>query len=102
MKTVIVLFSLKPGASREDYERWARDRDLPTVNALPSVSQFEVLKSAGLLLGEGRPPYEYIELIRVADMEAFGGDMASPAIQQGAAEFQAFADNPLFILCEAL
>ncbi len=102
MKTVIVLFNLKPGASREDYERWARENDLPTVNALGSVDRFDVLKSAGLLIGEGKPPYQYIELIRIKDMEAFGQDMSSPAVQRGAAQFQQFADNPVFILADAL
>jgi hypothetical protein len=102
MKTVVVLFNLKPGASREDYERWARERDLPTVNALASVERFEVLKSAGLLIGDGKPAYEYIELIRIKDMEAFGRDVSSPAIQQGAAAFGQFADNPMFILTDAL
>lgn len=102
MKTVIVLFNLKPGATREDYETWARERDLPTVNALASVDGFEVLKSSGLLIGEDKPPYEYIELIRIKDMDAFGQDMASPAVQQGAAQFQQFAENPVFILTEHL
>lgn len=102
MKTVIVLFNLKPGATREDYERWARESDLPTVNALGSVDRFEVMKSAGLLIGEGKPPYEYIELIRIKDMDAFGQDMSSPAVQQGAARFQQFADSPVFILADGL
>jgi hypothetical protein len=102
MQTVIVLFNLKPGASRADYERWARERDLPTVNALSSVDRFEVLKSSGLLIGDGKPPYEYIEIIRIKDMAAFGQDVSSPQIQQGAAEFAAFAEAPVFILTEAL
>jgi hypothetical protein len=102
VKTVIVLFNLKPGASRADYERWARARDLPAVNALNSVEHFEVLRSAGLLIGTDKPPYEYIEIIRIRDMDAFGRDVTSPAIQQGAAEFGAFADNPIFILTDAL
>ncbi len=102
MKTVIVLFNLKPGASRADYERWARERDLPTVNALGSVERFEVLKSAGLLIGDGKPAYEYFEVIRIKDMEAFGRDVSSPAVQEGAAQFAQFADNPMFILTEAL
>lgn len=102
MNTVIVLFNLKPGASRDDYERWARERDLPTVNALGSVDQFEVLRSSGLLIGEGKPPYEYIEIMRVPDMAAFAKDLSAPAVQAGAAEFQQFADNPLFLLTASL
>ncbi len=102
MNTVIVLFNLKPGASHDDYERWARERDLPTVNALASVDRFEVLRSSGLLVGEGRPPYDYIEIMRIPDMEAFGRDLSAPAVQAGAAEFQQFADNPVFILTQSL
>jgi hypothetical protein len=102
MKTIICLFNLKPDADRGAYERWARERDLPTVNGLDSVERFEVLRSAGLLVGAGRPPYEYVEIIRVRDMDAFFRDVGTPAVQQGAAEFQSFADNPVFIVTESL
>lgn len=102
MQTVIVLFNLKPGVSREAYEAWARGSDLPVVNGLASVEKFEVLKASGLLGSEARPPYEYVEIIRVPDMAAFGADLSDPAVQAGAAQFQQFADNPLFILTSAL
>ncbi len=102
MKTVIVLFNLKPGASREDFERWAREKDIPTVSALDSVQSFEVLRASGLLIGDGKPPFEYFEIMRIPDMEAFGRDLSAPQVQAGAAQFQAFADNPIFILAENL
>ncbi len=102
MNTVIVLFNLKPEASQEDYERWAREQDLPVVNGLASVDRFEVLRSAGLLIGEGKSPYQYVEIIRVPDMAAFGADLSSPEAQSGAARFQQFADNPLFILTQSI
>lgn len=102
MKTIVCLFNLKPGADRGAYERWARERDLPTVNGLDSVERFEVLKSTGLLGSDGRPPYEYVEIIRVPDMDAFFRDVGTPAVQQGATEFQAFADHPVFIVTESL
>jgi hypothetical protein len=102
MTAVIVLFNLKPDAVRDDYERWARSRDLPTVNALDSVERFEVLRSTGLLVGEGQPPYQYVEIIRIRDMQAFGTDVAGEAVQKVAAEFGQFADAPVFILTEAL
>lgn len=102
MKTVIVLFNLKPGVSREDFERWARDSDIPTVSALDSVQSFEVLRANGLLIGEGKPPYEYFEIMRIPDMDAFGKDLSAPQVQAGAAQFQGFADQPVFILAENL
>ncbi|GIX32235.1 MAG: hypothetical protein KatS3mg125_0191 [Lysobacterales bacterium] len=100
--TIIVLFNLKPEAQVEAYERWARERDLPTVNALSSVERFEVLKAKGLLMSDAEPPYRYVEIIRVADMARFGEEVASETVQKLAAEFRQFADQPLFILTEAL
>lgn len=102
MQTVLVLFNLKPGVSRAEYEAWARSSDLPVVNGLASVNQFEVLKASGLLIGDGPAPYEYFEIMRIPDMEAFGKDLGKPEVQSGAAQFQQYADQPLFILATHL
>jgi hypothetical protein len=101
MTTLIVLFNLKDAARREEYERWAREVDLPTAGALKSVDKFEVLKASGLLTG-GPSPYEYVEILRINSMEQLGADVGSPTMQQVAAQFQAFADNPLFIMTSSL
>lgn len=101
MTTLIVLFNLKDAGSHVDYERWAREVDMPTAGALPSVDKFEVLKAAGLLTG-GASPYEYIEILRINDMTQLGKDVGTTAMQEVAAQFQAFADNPVFILTQSL
>lgn len=97
---IVVLFNLKPGTSREDYEAWARSTDIPNVRALGSVRDFAVLRTTGLLGSDAAAPYEYVELLDVADMEALGGDIGSETMQRVAAEFQQFADNPAFMLTE--
>jgi REDY-like protein HapK len=99
--TVIVLFNLKDASRRADYERWAREVDLPTAGALPSVDKFEVLKASGLLTG-GASPYDYVEILRINNMAQLGNDVGTPTMQQVSAQFQAFADNPLFIMTTAL
>lgn len=99
---IIVLFNLKPGVDPATYEEWARATDLPGVRALRSVSDFQVYRATGLLGTDARPPCAYIEVIDVADMAAFGADVSSEAVQKVAAEFQRFADNPQFVLTEAL
>jgi REDY-like protein HapK len=101
MTTLIVLFNLKDAGSRAAYERWARDVDLPTAGALPSVDKFEVLKASGLLTG-GPSPYEYVEILRVNSMDQLGKDIGTEAMQKVSAQFQAFADNPLFIMTQSL
>ena len=93
---IVVLLTLKPGKERAAYEEWARGTDLPTVNALRSVEHFQVLEATGLLGSDGRPPYDYIEVLDVADMAAFGDEVATDAMKRVAAEFQDWA-NPIFI-----
>ncbi len=96
---IVALFNLKPGVSAADYEAWAKERDLPTVNGLASIDKFEVFRSAALLGTEAPPPYQYVEIIDVADMDAFGAEVASETMQAIAAEFQALAD-PIFIVTD--
>ena len=102
MATVLVLFNLKAGANIAAYEKWAREKDLPTVRQLGSVRGFDVLRAQGMLGSDAKPPYQYAELIEVADMAAFSQDISRDAVQAGAKQFQEFADNPMFILCEKL
>lgn len=99
---IIVLFNLKADADPAAYENWARTTDIPGVNALASVKDFQVHRATGVLGSDAPPPYAYFEVIDVADMDAFGIDAASEAVQKMAAEFQQFADNPQFILTETL
>jgi len=100
MKALIVLFRLKAGAEPGTYEAWARDTDLPVVRALPSVRSFDLYRIAGLF-GSGDPaPYDYVEVIRIGDLERFGSDVASATMQQVASEFRSFADQPLFMLAD--
>lgn len=101
MAKIIVLFNLKPGTSVAEYERFARETDLPIVNKLPSVDRFEVLKAQGLL-GGGSSPYAYIEIIDVNSMEKLGADVSTETMQQVAATFRSLADNPIFIVTEQL
>ncbi|MBL8327878.1 MAG: hypothetical protein JNJ71_03430 [Rubrivivax sp.] len=101
MTTLIVLFNLKDAAQQAAYERWAREVDLPTAGSLPSVDRFEVLKASGLLTG-GPSPYQYVEILRINSMEQLGKDVGTPSMQSVAAQFQAFADNPLFLITESL
>lgn len=99
---IVALFNLKSGISHADYEAWARETDIPAVNGLKSVDSFDVFKSVGLLGSEAPPPYEYIEIIDVNDMETFGADVSTETMQKVAGEFQAMADDLVFILTEQL
>ena len=93
---IIVLLNLKAGKSSSDYEAWARNTDLATVNTLKSVESFEVYEATGLM-GSGAPsPFDYIEILDVADMDLFRQEVSTETMKRVAAEFQAWA-NPIFI-----
>ena len=97
MNTLIVLFNLKNDADSSAYEAWAKATDLPVVRNLSSVDSFEVYRSHGLF-GGGAAPYEYVELIDINDVDKFGSEVGTDTMAQVAKEFQAFADNPVFML----
>lgn len=99
---IICLFNLKPGASAQAYEAWARGTDIPGVNALDSVNSFTVHRATGLFGSEAAPPYDYIEVIDIKGMDAFVADVSNPEFQKVAAAFGQFTDNPTFILTEDL
>lgn len=99
---IVALFNLKPGTSAEDYEAWARETDLPTVNGLKSVDSFEVFRATGLLGSDARPPYAYVEIIDVNDMGEFGDEVGSEAMQKVAAAFQGMVDDLVFITTDRL
>lgn len=101
MKTLIVLFNLKPGCDKQRYEQWATSVDIPTVERLDSCAAFEVFRTFGTL-GGGEAPYAYVEVIRINDFEAFQEALANEECQRVAAQFQEFADAPVFMLSEAL
>lgn len=100
MPALIVLFNLRPGVSPDEYERWARETDVPTVTELRSVEAFRVLRLERLLFGDGRAPYAYCEVIDVTDLDLLGEEIASARVQEIAAEFQAFADEPVFVVAQ--
>jgi len=96
--TIIVLFNLRPETSASDYEAWANSTDLPIVRGLSSVDSFDVFKSQSLLGSDKAPPFEYIEVIQVNDMDVFGGETSTDVMGKVAKEFQNLADNPTFIM----
>lgn len=89
---IFAVFNLKPGVSEEDYLAWARSTDLPTVNALPSIASFRVFRATGVLGSDATPPFGWIEVLDIADMEQFGKDVATAAMGEVAAAFNGMVD----------
>jgi REDY-like protein HapK len=100
MPSLIVLFNLKDASAKAAYENWALTTDLPTVKNLNSVDDFKVYRMTNLLGSDTPAPYQYCEIIEVNDIGVLFAEIGTPLMQKVAAEFQAFADNPIFIQAE--
>jgi hypothetical protein len=100
MSNLIVLFNLHADADPEAYEQWAKSTDLPVVRELASVSRFDVYRSQSLFGSAEPAPYQYVEVIDIDDLQRFGDEVSGETMRQVAAEFQGFADKPVFILAE--
>ncbi len=99
---ILVLFNLKPGVTAADYEHWAKTRDIPNVRALMSIKDFRAFGVTGLFGSDGKAPFEYAEVIDIVEMDEFLKDLGSPEMQAVAAEFQDWADAPLFLTTREL
>ena len=100
MKKLVVLFNLKTETDVAAYENWAKTVDIPTAGGLPSIDSFEVLKSVCLFGSDDTPPYQYVEILAINNLDTLGNDVSSEEMQKVAAQFQEFADKPTFILME--
>lgn len=102
MAKTLILFNLKPGISVQDYEEWARDLEIPTVNSLQSVEKFEAFKTAGLMFSDGKSPYAYAEILDIKDADAFGEEIAIGKMENVALTFNRMTQDPVFINLEIL
>ena len=99
---VLALFNLKPETTVADYEAWAKTVDIPTVNGLGSIKNFEVHKCTGLMFADGEPPYAYFEILDISDLDQFYGEAGSETMQTVAATFQSMVQDLVFVSTEPL
>ncbi len=94
---IVVLFNLKPGVDVAEYESWG-GRTRCADGAVAALDRgVRCRRDDRPSDGRRQAPYQYVEIIDVADMDQFGRDIATEAMGKIAAEFQSFADAPLFI-----
>lgn len=103
MAAIIIKYRLKPEVTQEDFESWVKNVDQPTMRGIERVKSFDTYRVQGLLVGEGEPSVQYVELFDVPDLAGFGSeDMTGETVQKVMAEFAGFADAPEFLLAEKL
>ena len=101
MTQIILLYNLQDGVSRDTFHEWVRNIDHPKMRGLASVDSFRTFETKSLLMGEGHPSYQYVEVFDINDLDAFTGtDMPGEVVQSVMGQFMGFADAPQFIIAE--
>ena len=101
MAKVLLYYRLKPGVSHVDSEEWVRTTDYPAMRGIARVAHFANHRVRGLLMGEGEPGMDYVELFDIPDLDGFTGeDMPGPVIQGIMGDFMGRVDDPVFIVLD--
>jgi hypothetical protein len=94
MGSVFWFSKLKPGAQAAAYERWVQETDYRLAQGIHCILHYRVHRIAGPVEGEGKSPYDYIEVLDVTDIDEYRSAMKhSPALAQIVTEIGQFIEG---------
>jgi hypothetical protein len=70
-----VAFRLKPGVTREAYEEWFREVNVPAISRMTTVGTYRVWVVTGAM--EGEPPFDVVEEMEIERRESFESELDS-------------------------
>ena len=99
MANVMITYKLQPGVTREAFEAWVRTYDYPNIRGIRRVAAFTNHRVERLLIGEGAPSADYVEVFDIPDLDGFvAEDLGGDHLQTVMGQFMAWADNPQFLV----
>lgn len=99
MANLMLLYKLKPGVTRDQFETWVRDTDYPAMRGLRRVASYVNHRTERRLVGEGSPSVDYVEVFDIPDLDGFvAEDMPGQTVRAITADFMGFADAPEFLV----
>ncbi len=99
MVQLVLKYKLKTGVTKPDFENWVKTTDYPKMRSLERVKSFRTFRAEKLLIGDGSPSVEYIELFEIPDLEGFTvEDMPGDLVQSVMGEFMWLVEAPEFII----
>ena len=98
------LNKLRDGVEPRDYERFVREVDYPFASRIPTIRSYVVTRLDGLLEGEDRPPYDYLEVVEITDVEAYRAnlDPSQPEIAEFFEQWSSFVGDSVMVYGEVI
>jgi hypothetical protein len=94
MPVIFLISTLKPGISKETYEKWVHERDYPFVARLPNVRSYKVHRIKTEIQGAPDAGWAYIERIEVKDRAQHERDLSTPEGMALREELYSYLDRP--------
>ena len=99
MANVMITYRLQAGKTREAFEAWVRTYDYPNIRGIKRVAGFTNHRVERLLIGEGAPSVDYIEVFDIPDLDGFTAeDLGSDHLQAVMGAFMDWVDSPQFLV----
>ncbi len=101
---VFFLNKLREGVTPAEYERWAREVGYPFARSITSIDDFVIARLDATLDGGGSPPYDFIEVVEVADLQAYKADLSTdrPEIQAFDEEWLKYVGEAVAVIGEVI
>jgi hypothetical protein len=99
---VFFLNRLHDDADPEEYEAWIRRVDYPIARAQGAITSYTVTRIEGTLSGDGRSPYDYLEVIEITDLDAYRALGELPDFQQLLQEWSGYVAEAVMIHGEVI
>ena len=99
---VFFLNRLHEGADREEYEAWIRRVDYPVARAQDAIRSYAVARIEGTLHGEGKSPYDYLEVIEITDLEAYRALGRKPEFERLLEEWSEYVAEAVMVYGEVI
>jgi hypothetical protein len=100
---IVFLYRLRPGVTRDAYERWSCDVDIPFVTRLSSVSACVSLRLGNPTLeSAGAMRFDYCDIVTIEDRDVYATEVATHEAQEIGRQWLDFVDEYVVVPGEAL
>ena len=96
MNRIVLLSRLRGEVEPADYEKWVVETDYPFARGLTAIRAYETSRVENYIFGtDGKfdPPYDYVEVIDVPDMNAYFEAMETEEGKAFLSEWSNYVDD---------
>jgi hypothetical protein len=100
---ILILYKLKDGVTREDFEAWLKASSAPTLRGVKRLKDLTVYRVEKRVMDGREASVDYVEIFDIPDIAGFiSEDIPSPDLRKDMEEFRGFAQSPEYLLASPI